>query len=268
MHPTASRPFYTEYAWVYDLLIDRPVQKECAVIVDWLVARDVLPGSEIVDAGCGTGRYSLELARRGYRVDGVDLSRELIDVATQARGNTNGLVRFAVADLSALPSRGYAAVLCRGVLNDIVDDAARHAVFRAFARALQPDGVLILDVREWNASAERKMREPLFRKRVSTDRGELTFTSVTTLDRNSRHLLVSERHVLVQQGHEVITEHQFVMRCWERAELDGLLASCGFGRVSYFGAYDPEIPVGATDRLVAVTQLNVVPESLRQTLLG
>jgi 2-polyprenyl-3-methyl-5-hydroxy-6-metoxy-1,4-benzoquinol methylase len=76
------RPFYTEYAWAFDLLIDRPVRKECAVIAAWLVERGVMPGSEILDAGCGTGRYAIELARRGYVVHGVDLSPDLIEVAS------------------------------------------------------------------------------------------------------------------------------------------------------------------------------------------
>jgi len=33
------------------------------------------------DAGCGTGRYAGELARRGYDIDGVDQSPELIETA-------------------------------------------------------------------------------------------------------------------------------------------------------------------------------------------
>ena len=60
------RPFYSEFAWAYDLLIDRPVQKECAAIAAWLVERGVVPGSTLVDSGCGTGRYAIELSRRGH----------------------------------------------------------------------------------------------------------------------------------------------------------------------------------------------------------
>jgi hypothetical protein len=30
-----SRPFYGEYAWAFDLLIDRPVGQECAAITAW-----------------------------------------------------------------------------------------------------------------------------------------------------------------------------------------------------------------------------------------
>ena len=68
MNETFRRPFYAEYAWAFDLLIDRPVEKECGVIVSWLVGREILPGAVVLDAGCGTGRYSRELARRGYIV--------------------------------------------------------------------------------------------------------------------------------------------------------------------------------------------------------
>jgi SAM-dependent methyltransferase len=254
MNETRSRPFYAEYAWAFDLLIDRPVEKECGVIAAWLVGRKILPGAEILDAGCGTGRYSRELARRGYIVHGVDLSPDLIEVANDAVGDGTGGVSFAVADILAPATTRYAGVLCRGVLNDIIDDDRRDAVFAAFARALRPHGALILDVREWGASAERKTREPLFRKRVSTDRGELTFTSVTELDREHRLLLISERHELVGRDDERVSDYQFVMRCWEREELNTLFARHAFRNIQYFGAYDQGVEPGATDRLVAVAQ--------------
>ena len=255
MNDAFRRPFYTEYAWAFDLLIDRPVERECAVIAAWLVDRGILPGTEILDAGCGTGRYSRELARRGYMVHGVDLSPQLIEIAKGAVEDRTGGVSFAVADILTAPTARYAATLCRGVLNDIIDDDRRDAVFAAFARALRPKGVLILDVREWAASAERKTREPLFRKRVSTDRGELTFTSVTELDAEHRLLLTSERHELLWKGDKRVSEYQFVMRGWEREELGMLFARHGFGNILYFGAYDHSVELGATDRLVAVAQL-------------
>jgi len=50
------------------------------VIAAWLVGRETLPGAGVLDAGCGTGRYSRELARRGYIVHGVDLSPEVIEI--------------------------------------------------------------------------------------------------------------------------------------------------------------------------------------------
>jgi SAM-dependent methyltransferase len=94
MNETLCRPFCAEYAWAFDLLIDRPVEKECGVIAAWLVGREILPGTGVLDAGCGTGRYSRELARRGYIVHGVDLSPELIQVAKGTVGDRTAACRL------------------------------------------------------------------------------------------------------------------------------------------------------------------------------
>lgn len=257
--PGSTRPFYGEYAWAFDLLIDRPVRKECAVIVSWLIERGVLPGSMLLDAGCGTGRYAAELARRGYRVHGIDASPPLIDVARQS-GSGAANLSFAIGDMLTLPPADDDAVLCRGVLNDLLEDDERQRALDRFADSLRPEGVLILDVREWEASAERKAREPLFRKRVATERGTLTFTSVTELDAEKRQLVTVEQHALEGGGGERSSEYRFVMRCWTREELDDGLARAGFGRVRYFGAYDAAVDAGATDRVVAVAQLATAPD--------
>src|SRR6478672_10844140 len=209
MNTKFRRPFYTEYAWAFDLIIDRPVRKECTAIATWLVERGVRPGAALLDAGCGTGRYSRELARRGYAVRGIDLSPELVNVANASLSQSEGVLSFAVGDILAGRPERYDAILCRGVLNDLVTDRHRNAVFERFAGCLQPSGVLILDVREWTASADRKAREPVFRKRVSTDQGELTFTSTTELDREHRQLLISEEHAIVQSGRRRVRAYQF-----------------------------------------------------------
>jgi len=250
----AARPFYAEYAWAFDLLIDRPVSKECSAIVAWLVASGVLPGAAVLDAGCGTGRYASELCRRGYVLTGIDRSPELISQARHAAASLHRPVRFAVGDIVSLPASAYDAILCRGVLNDLVDENVRESAFSAFGRALRPNGVVVLDVREWNATAQRKVREPIFRKTVETDRGTLTFTSRTDLDPANRRLLLDERHTLRHEGSERSSDYRFVMQCWTRDELESRLRRAGFGAFAWFGAYDAAIQPGETDRLVVVAQ--------------
>ncbi len=259
MNQPGRRPFYAEYAWAFDSIIDRPVRKECGTIVRWLVERGIQPGASVLDAGCGTGRYAIELARRGYVVQGIDRSPELIEVAVRASADGSGSVAFTVGDLLAKPATRFDAILCRGVLNDLCEDVERDTAFERFAEALRPGGVLIVDVREWQASVERKRREPLFRKRVSTDRGELTFTSVTALDPEHQRLLISEQHLLVANGEEQVADYEFVMRCWTCEELDETLRRHGFDRVSYLGAYDIGVPAGSTDRLVVVAEATLRP---------
>ena len=42
-------------------------------------------GHRVLDVGCGTGRHAIELAARGIRVHGIDISQRFIDIATRER---------------------------------------------------------------------------------------------------------------------------------------------------------------------------------------
>ena len=160
MDDILHRPFYSEFAWAYDLIIEAPVSRRCDFVEDVLSQRRILLGSSILDAGCGTGSYSIELAGRGYIVTGVDISVELISEAKTKSEDTPAPPKFEVGNILELPSvPEFDGILCRGVLNDITDDIERQTVFLSFARSLRRGGVLILDVREWKATALRKARE-------------------------------------------------------------------------------------------------------------
>lgn len=249
----SRRPFYDEYAWAYDALIAPPSSQQCDFIVEMLSRRSVLPGARILDAGCGTGRHAVELARRGYIVTGVDISARLIAEAHQRLSGPSLSVSFAVGDILALPiTREMDGILCRGVLNDLLDEACRREVFRSFARVLRPGGAVILDVREWEASARRKRVDPAFEKSVETIYGRLTFRSITQLEPQTRRLLVAERHTLGKNSEEVVSDYDFKMQCWTEEELKEHLTEAGFADILYFGAYDQTKSPGASDRLIAV----------------
>ncbi len=250
-----ARPFYHEFAWAYDALIARPVADECAGIATWLARRGVGPGAAVLDAGCGTGRYAVELARRGFAVTGLDRSSDLLEEA-RSRARDAGLpITLVEADLLDLPAapggRLHDAIVCRGVLNDMVGAAARAAALGGFARMLRPDGVVWLDVRDWSRTAARKTVEPVTERRVATPRGSLAFQSVTRVDPATRRLLVSERHVLTTSAGERVATHEFVMQCWTREELDAALAAAGFEAIEHADVGPGAPGKSFEDRLVA-----------------
>lgn len=260
MSDPVSRPFYDEYAWAYDFVIPPPNEAQLDFIADAFARRGVGAGSLVLDAGCGVGHHASGLARRGYVVEGVDRSPRLVAEARrrveEARaGEGRGLtVSFEVGDILGLPASGrYDGLLCRGVLNDLLDGRSRDAAFHSFARALREGGAVVLDVREWEASARRKIREPVFERTVETPRGALTFRSVTRVDPGTRRLLVEERHTLRRAGGaETVAAYDFQMRCWTREELLTRLGRAGFAGFEFFGAYDAGAAAGASDRLVCV----------------
>ena len=63
---------------------------------------NLAPGSAILDMGCGTGRHSVELARRGYRMTGVDLSAG----GTLAEGGDDGTGGGCAGDVGAVRCAG------------------------------------------------------------------------------------------------------------------------------------------------------------------
>ena len=94
----------------------------------------------VLDAGCGTGRVAVELARRGVAVVGVDGDTDMLDVARAKAPD----LRWVVADLAelALPQR-FDVVLLAGNVVPYVAAGRRAAAIAACARHLTPDGVLV-----------------------------------------------------------------------------------------------------------------------------
>ena len=115
------------------------------------VAAAAPTGGAVLDAGCGSGRLALEIARRrpDLSVHGVDLERGMVDVATRhaERADFADRVRFTVADLAdlALPDDSVDLVVSTASLHHWADV---DAVVAALGRVLRPDGRMwIYDLR-------------------------------------------------------------------------------------------------------------------------
>jgi SAM-dependent methyltransferase len=104
-------------------------------IIKWF-----LPGACVLDVGCGVGRYLVPLVRNGFRVVGVDLSRQALTVLD------SHYVRV-VADIQLLPflDRSFDAVTCYGVLQHLAQDGREIAVAELF-RVLKHQGVAFFEV--------------------------------------------------------------------------------------------------------------------------
>jgi SAM-dependent methyltransferase len=98
-----------------------------------------LAGERILDAGCGTGHLTAEIAKSGAEVVGVDNSPEMLG---QARQNYPAL-QFALADLTNLNfSKSFDAVFSNAALHWVKDAEAGVA---SIARALRPGGRFVAE---------------------------------------------------------------------------------------------------------------------------
>ena len=239
-----KRPFYEKYAWVYDKIITRDITGECNFLEESFGDQKVL-----LDAGCGTGNYSIELAKRDFSVTALDASESLLEVAKIKADKEKVKIGFIHGNLLNLPKeKKFDAVLCRGVLNDITDISERKKVFNEFAEVLLTGGMIILDVREWNESVKLKKESPLFEKKVEIDGELLEFRATTRLDEGNHLLLVKEEHRY--KGN--IDTYNFVMKCWTKGELLTVMNCSGFSNIEFFGEYNKSTQVGSTDKVVVV----------------
>src|SRR5262252_5677215 len=93
-------PFQKEFAQVYDLLYsDKNYQLECDLIESAVQQFSTRKTTSILDAGCGSGGHTIELARRGYQLSGLDRSEGLLGVALSRSQSENLDVRFEKGDL-------------------------------------------------------------------------------------------------------------------------------------------------------------------------
>jgi 2-polyprenyl-3-methyl-5-hydroxy-6-metoxy-1,4-benzoquinol methylase len=107
----------------------------------------VAPGTAVLDVGCGVGRWSRILARRGAVVTGVDLSPTMVDEARR-RIEAEGLgsrCRFQQHDLASLDlGRTFGLVLGVTVLQHIVDRGRLRAAVERIAQHLERGGRCVL----------------------------------------------------------------------------------------------------------------------------
>jgi magnesium-protoporphyrin O-methyltransferase len=84
---------------------------------DWLQQLGLPKGARILDAGCGTGLFSIRLAKAGYKVTSVDIASQMVNKAKE-EATRQGVEKNITFEVNTLESvRGtYDAVVCFDVL--------------------------------------------------------------------------------------------------------------------------------------------------------
>ena len=146
--------FRYDYLRVYPHRNDEEARRQ----VDFLVDRLDIPSScEVLDLGCGDGRHSLELTRRGFKVTGLDLSDELLERARRRTADEGLDITFVQGDMRDPPAV-HAFDLVVNFFTSFGyfrEDGENARVLEAISQALRPGGRFLMDYlnREYVISA-------------------------------------------------------------------------------------------------------------------
>lgn len=103
-----------------------------------------LTNKKILDAGCGSGIYSMLLAEKGGKVTGVDISKKMIEIA-MSQTPKRLKIKYVVGGLYNLPfqNSSFDIIVCNYVLENVEN---LLKVFKQFYNVLTPKGVCIISL--------------------------------------------------------------------------------------------------------------------------
>ncbi|HUW92209.1 MAG TPA: class I SAM-dependent methyltransferase [Bacteroidales bacterium] len=221
---------FEDYAKKYDTeVFTQGTQGECDFIENELAFNKSL---KILDVGCGTGRHSIELVKRGYSVTGIDLSESQLALASEKAAKLNLKIDFLRHDARNLPfDREFdaAIMLCEGGFPLMETDEMNYEILKNVARALRQNGKFIFTTLNGLFPLYHSVEEFCASE---SEEGNATYRS-NTFD------LMTFRDKNVTEVEDDLGNKKS-LECNERyyvpSEITWLLKSLSFGKIEIFGA--------------------------------
>ena len=186
----------------------------------------------ILDVGCGTGRHVIELARRGYRVTGIDLSEAQLRRAREKAAEAGVDVDFQRHDARDLPFEGEfdaAIMMCEGGFPLMETDEMNYEILKKVTKALRSPAVFIFTTLNGLF--------PLFHSVEKLGQDTALEGNATYRD-NQFDLMTFRDHNVTEFTDDEGNRH--TLQCNERyyvpSEITWLLKSLGFKDIGIYGA--------------------------------
>lgn len=217
--------------------------------VDFVVSvLELEPGAAVLDLPCGVGRHSLELARRGYRVTGVDRTAAYLQAARKTAADEDLELELVQADMREFvrPGAFDAAINLYTSFGYFEDPAEDRQVAENFWLSLKPGGALVMQM----MGKEVLARIFLPRDWQELPDGSLFLQERTVTDDWS---WVENRWILVKDGER--REWAVSHRLYDGVGLKALLLDVGFESVALCGGPAEDVPYDTSaQQLTAVAR--------------
>jgi len=189
-------------------------------------------GERILDLACGSGRHSIELARRGFSVVGADISAELIEIANRDAAAAPELeVSFVEGDLRELSFEAEFDIVLNlndGAIGYLETDEENRRTFEVISRALRPGGRNLVQLPNVLYARENLPQRSWI---PSSTMVELVEHRWNKRDSYMEGIMIAARFGEVLEGLEGI---EFRQRLYSADELRGIYASVGMELTNVF----------------------------------
>ena len=231
---------YAAFAAVYDRLMREVDYDAWARYYAGLLSRCGVKAGQVCECACGTGALTVRLQGLGYRMTGVDISREMLSIALGRAREGGQQIPFVQQDMTRLRlHRRQDAVLCTcdGV-NYLVTPERVRRFFRAAYAALRPGGALVFDV-----STPHKLEHTLGCNTLGSQEEDISYIWQNAWHPRTRSVDM-RLSVFVRQEDGAYQRLEEVQR--QRAhteeELEQYLLEAGFERIRFYGDHTLRAP--------------------------
>ncbi len=145
MFVRSSKPF-SEVARFYDILMKGITYRDWITYTVDLFKRFGHSPKTILDMACGTGSASIELARRGYRVTGMDLSSQMLEIFESKRGSKSIPVFQADMRNFSLEHPVDAVTCYFDSMNYLMEERDLKNCFKSVYKSLRKKGLFVFDM--------------------------------------------------------------------------------------------------------------------------
>ena len=144
-----SLQFYEAFASKYDVMLSNERYQKiipfCKKIFDENKVKSIL------DCACGTGKHAIAFAQLGFRVEGCDLSSEMVQRAKTNAVTSGVTTNFVQADFKKLPevfNRKFDCIVCIGnSLTHELEEQGVSTALKSMCKVLVEEGVVIVQIR-------------------------------------------------------------------------------------------------------------------------
>ena len=143
-----------------DLYAEEDTRLAVEQVDDLVRLLDIPPGASILDVCCGYGRHAIELAKRGFRVTGIDLAPKQIDEAKRRASESDIEIEFLHGDAGEMSFlKPFDVALSLFLSFGFDDDEGNLRMLRRISEATASGGVLLMDL--WNREKEIRDFSPV-----------------------------------------------------------------------------------------------------------
>jgi SAM-dependent methyltransferase len=244
---------FGEYSAIYDLIYrDKDYAGEAGFVADLIeqyAPRQADAPILVLDLACGTGRHAMELAARGYVVEGSDISSGMVAVARNSATERGLDVRFhecSFQTADAIPGSFDVVLAMFAALGYLTHFADFELTLRNVGKKMATGGIFIFDV--WNGAAVVSQYSPHKVRYEADDKRKVERVSRTTVDEVAQQAFVKfEFKVEYTDGVVKHFSEDHHVRFYFPQEMVDLLTALGFEVLLRCSFLQPEKAVSRDD---------------------